>query len=216
GGGPARLGWADCHVDGGAHALAAVGERRAPPRRGCADCHASPHRDAFVAAAAQPGRDACATCHLAGHDTFAAAAAILTREQHAHAGFALAAPHDDASCGQCHVPGGTFAERHPGRGPDDCRACHGDPHGGQFDGDRLAASGCVSCHARTHFLPHEFTVEKHAHAGLALTGSHLQLDCERCHVRPGADEPRVFRGTTTQCDGCHSDAHDGFFAAASQ
>ena len=38
----------------------------------------------------------------------------------------------------------------------------------------------------------------HLQTGFALSGAHLKLECETCHVGG------VFKGTPTACDGCHS------------
>ncbi len=210
-GGHQGVACATCHGSDTAHSLDLVGSRQQTQARTCVDCHTSPHRPAFTVGAA----DGCASCHEPDHTTFAAAASLLTPAQHALGGHALTPPHDQATCAQCHGPqGASFAMRHPGRGADDCSACHEDPHAGQFADDPLAVGGCIACHARTHFAPHVFTTAQHALAALPLQGSHLDADCHRCHLQPTPREPRTFRGTTAQCDGCHADAHDGFFAEA--
>ncbi|MFN3243802.1 MAG: cytochrome c3 family protein [Planctomycetota bacterium] len=199
-----------CHQAGSAHALEALrpGELSA---RGCADCHESPHVAAFVA-----GNGGCASCHQQEFEHFDDDRLALTAEQHAHSGFALGAPHDRLACTACHDAAGTFAERHPGRAPTDCRACHQDPHGGQFDGSPLAEQDCVSCHERTHFAPHRFDEAMHARTALPLDGRHAEQRCEACHeVRP-PDSVRQFRGTPSRCESCHGDAHDDAFAAHRQ
>lgn len=238
-GGHAGVGCTACHAEGTAHALAAVGERRAPAGRTCRDCHASPHQAGFVtgaaplasAAAAPPAMpaattpraepptsaDACAACHRTEQATFAEANAHLDPAQHAHTGFALEAPHDLATCAQCHQgrPGDrTFAARHPGRSSSDCAACHEDPHGGQFAASPQTAGACIACHAATGFAPTTFDLARHDETELPLVGAHRKTACADCHLQTSTVGPRVFRGTTTQCDGCHADAHDAFFAAA--
>jgi hypothetical protein len=218
-GGHADLSCVTCHGKDTDHSLDAVGARTTHVVRTCTDCHSSPHQPEFAALAAQAtgtsSPKACATCHAPAHDTFTAAAELMTPAQHAFSGFTLAAPHDQATCAQCHGPAGAgFAARHPGRAPHDCRACHEDPHGGQFDHAPIAVAGCVGCHATTHFTPHEFTPDKHARTALPLVGSHLDADCNRCHLQPSVTEARVFHGVTAQCDGCHADAHDDFFKRA--
>ncbi|MEE8105604.1 MAG: hypothetical protein V3T86_08740, partial [Planctomycetota bacterium] len=104
----------------------------------------------------------------------------------------------------------TFAERYPGRTADACASCHKDPHGGQFlRGDNQKQ--CVDCHDRLRFEPHAFTVQKHAETALPLTGSHLETACENCHDIAWEGRARLFRGTVQLCEGCHEDAHSGFF-----
>ncbi len=99
----------------------------------------------------------------------------------------------------------------------DCRGCHADPHGGQFERE-TAQGDCTACHrqeART------FAIRPYDHAGRTgypLTGAHEETECGDCHrerrgelldgARPGV---RVYRGTPTACDACHSDTHRGQF-----
>lgn len=139
---------------------------------------------------------------------------------HAASGFGLKAPHDGLDCSVCHDPGlAEFDARHPGRRPGACSACHDDPHGGQFEAGRFAGRECTACHARTHFEPHEFDVERHAKTAFPLLDSHATTDCASCHLVPDRGfgdilEPRVFRGTEGRCEDCHEDAHMGAFESA--
>lgn len=218
-GGHADVSCRTCHEDGTPHALEQLGQRGPrPPARGCVDCHESPHREATVTGAASlakvPAAKACGVCHASEHTAFDDPRLTITREQHARAGFPLDAPHQDLECADCHSPElGEFAARHPGRGPDDCRACHGDPHEGQFDRGPFAAGGCIQCHDRRHFDPHAFTLEHHQRTGMPLTGRHASTACEQCHLVRDDGSPRRFAGTGSACGDCHQDAHDGFFTA---
>jgi hypothetical protein len=154
----------------------------------------------------------CVACHLAEHEEFRNEHVTTTPEQHAASGFALSLPHDKQVCADCHDPEGRdFAARYPGRGADECSACHDDPHGGQFAEGPFSKGDCIACHDREHFEPHAFTVEKHSLAAFALSGAHLTTECNDCHTDPPADQPREFRDTPAKCDGCHDDAHQGFF-----
>jgi hypothetical protein len=204
------------------------------PPRGCLACHESPHEKRFLAGAFAlaggreelgKGGTGCLVCHEAEHDSFRDERLVLSREQHASSGFSLDAPHDDASCTDCHAEPSeraAYEQRFPGRGPDDCGACHEDPHGGQFKTGPFAKEGCVACHERKHFEPHAFDLTQHARAALPIDGSHAQVACNVCHLVPGAGEarrgrrsesepPRVFRGTPARCELCHQDGHKGFF-----
>ncbi len=214
-GGHAEVGCRDCHAEGGAHAL----ERLLPDaerKRGCADCHESQHSTAFLAGNARLAgvstADSCGVCHTFDRAKFTDAAVTVTPEQHVFGGFDLAAPHDQVACDKCHTPGVSWNERHPGRKANDCRVCHADPHGGQFDKGPYAAQGCVSCHAVTHFAPPQFGVPQHAKTTFPLDGGHLRAACEQCHLQPTQDTPRMFHGTPTRCEQCHVDAHEEAFA----
>ncbi len=206
-GGHADVACRTCHAADEPHALESFSRATPPTARACLDCHESPHRVEFV------GGASCATCHLAAHETFRDEELSVTPAQHAATGFALEVPHAEVACGLCHSrDGATFAARYPGRGADECHACHQDPHGGQFATGPFAGQGCLGCHERVQFEPHAFTVEKHARAALVLDGAHLESDCNACHARADEATPRAFRGTPVQCDRCHGDAHAGFFA----
>lgn len=221
-GGHAAVGCRECHGAEEPHALEVVGfgtgDSIAPGRRDCADCHDSPHRDAFVLAAADrvrlsPGA-ACADCHEASHESFRDERLDLGALRHASSGFPLDAPHHEAACEDCHADGGRdFAERYPGRAALDCKACHDDPHGGQFAASPPGRRECVDCHERQAFAPHAFTSEKHALTRLPLDGAHLASECAACHAKPDEETPRSFHGTASRCEACHEDAHGGFFAA---
>jgi hypothetical protein len=213
----AAVGCRQCHAESTAHALEALRPGAAERGRQCADCHQAPHAPAFLlgnaAAAAQTPTGVCVVCHALDLPKFTDPGVTVTPAQHAHGGFPLQAPHDDVACADCHRPGTTWTERHPGRAPQQCRSCHGDPHHGQFDSGPFAADGCVACHAATHFAPHEFDRDHHARAALPLDGAHAQLECKQCHADPAPDVPRTFRGTPSRCEQCHDDVHGDAFAA---
>lgn len=216
GGAHAGLDCRDCHEAGKEHALENLLPGSADDPRKCGDCHESPHSAGFLQGNAKasgvPPKAACATCHPIDFEKFTDLRVSVTPEQHAHGGFPLAAPHDAVACAACHVPASTYAQRHTGRRPDDCRSCHTDPHGGQFDTGPFAAAGCVGCHAKTHFAPHGFDRDHHARTALPLDGKHADAECSACHRDPVADEPRKFAGTPNRCEQCHEDSHKGLFA----
>ncbi len=239
-GGHAEVACLECHSEDGQHSLAALGgaERHNIPRRECVDCHELPHSNSFAQGVADQLSMsqglACINCHKIDHSSFSNKGLVeadvegaeqgmqVTVAQHATSGFLLQTPHDEVTCEECHpADGATFTDRYPGRGADDCQSCHEDPHGGQFDKLTVEggtfAGGCIACHERQHFAPHAFTVEKHELTALPLDGSHLEVECNDCHLLPlDAGNPqeegvRVFHGTSAQCDQCHDDAHKGFF-----
>lgn len=207
-----------CHAEGDAHSLERLGEARTrPTARECAVCHESPHTDEFTDATAlasskTPGAG-CVICHAAEHDTFRDERIELSDAQHAASGFSIGVPHEAVECSLCHEPELDFASRYPGRGQDQCSACHEDPHDGQFAEGPFSQGDCIACHSREHFDPHGFDVAKHALTALELTGAHLEAECSECHKDPLGDSARVFRGTASDCDACHRDAHDDFFDA---
>ncbi len=216
----AEVGCRDCHAADSPAALEQLVAGAASDKaRQCGDCHTAPHSAPFLAGNASAQRDpvagSCAHCHPVDYTKFSDPRVLVDGTQHAHGGFALQVPHDRVACAQCHAPGKTFAERHPGRGLNDCVACHQDPHGGQFATGPFAAKGCVECHAATHFAPHGFDRQHHARTALPLDGKHAAAECAACHAEPAPGEPRHFRGTPSRCEQCHADVHQPVFAPLS-
>ena len=219
----------ECHAEDDLHALEVVGSSAGRPEaRACLDCHESPHDDEFLSgsadylAMAEPA--SCVSCHTEEHESFREPT-DLDFDLHAFSGFPLALPHDEVGCEECHAPeSDDFAERYPGRGPEECSVCHADPHAGQFETGPFSALAvdpapgageCTACHADVEWEPHVFDVEKHARAALELDGLHLDADCHACHLPdedPDRNGVRTFRGTPSDCDRCHDDAHRNFFA----
>lgn len=219
-----------------------------PSVRTCRACHASPHNESFLKTVSSmlktDADQSCARCHPAIHTSFRAPEATLSPPLHACTGFSLTPPHNKAACTACHAGLGkpktqlaSFRQSFPGRHPDDCRACHGDPHQGQFEKGPFRGADCLACHQRHTFLPAAFTKDQHQKTGFPLFGAHVQVACNSCHllpedsrqttrgksaasapaivsleVRPGGTEPaRIFHGTPTKCSACHRDPHQGQF-----
>ncbi|MCA9261618.1 MAG: cytochrome c3 family protein [Planctomycetales bacterium] len=161
--------------------------------RTCRECHASPHAPQFLASVASQlnlsENNSCGHCHPAEHETFCGPQATVDAQLHACSGFALDAPHDKLACRQCHVDFGRkkseftrFAESYPGRRPDDCQACHGDPHFGQFAFGPFAGADCLACHRRHAFVPSLVSVEKHSQLSFPLRDAHSIVACKECHL----------------------------------
>lgn len=213
-----------CHEDQGPRSVAALKRESVTPRE-CGECHASPHSAGLVrfAAAASWRTEgaACAACHSALDRTFLVPSAKMTTEQHAATGFPLVAPHEKVECAACHKEMGKrlaiepgkdlrpgFAAFFPGRGPQDCGACHKDPHEGQFD-KGLTGGRCVECHRSVHFTPSAYDADHHEKSRFPLTGAHKAVGCSMCHK--DKDGVRQFVPTATRCDDCHQDVHNGSF-----
>ena len=215
----ANLTCVQCHEKDSARSVEALGGAGPKPAaRRCEDCHASPHAPSFVVSVAasltlEP-KQSCIECHSTVAHSFKGADAQMRADLHAASGFALAAPHDKVECAKCHgdyAEQRVFAQRYPGRRADDCAACHADPHGGQFAVRGAPAPDCIQCHAPEHFAPSLFDVAAHERSAFALTGAHVQTECNACHTKSG-ESPRVFRGTAAACESCHADVHGASFA----
>ena len=184
----------------------------------CVTCHAAPHDAQFLDKVAPAN---CADCHTEAAETFRGLAATISPAQHAATGFPLTVPHADLECARCHQSdaASTFDERYPGRVANDCNACHGDPHEGQFDKGPFSKKSCLDCHERHRFTPSRFDTELHAQSRFPLTGAHEAVACNACHKSSGASStaarmPRAarrFDGVATSCAACHRDVHRGAF-----
>ena len=182
----------------------------------CAICHESSHSAAFASAIpavmdVPSFKDSCASCHDQMHSTFRRPNATMTNEQHAATGFSLGKPHDTQSCVDCHIEIAYDVQwdvSFPCRNPEDCQACHGDPHLGQFDAGATGGE-CLKCHVPDRFVPTKFDVQMHASCAFPLTGSHRAIACQACHKSEG--EMIRFVPTPSACSDCHEDVHEGRF-----
>lgn len=109
--------------------------------------------------------------------------------------YALDGRHVDATCGGCHIRW-NFSE--PRVGASECSACHVDVHLGNLSTD------CTACHTTESFqdLP---TLQIHLRTAFPLTGSHLQVSCEACHVD---DTGGMFTTLNPDCFACHQDEYE--------
>ncbi len=86
-----------------------------------------------------------------------------------------------------------------------CASCHRDVHAGQLSQD------CLSCHVYDAWKPVKGF--NHDRARFLLTGRHIQVECAKCHKRPGGPEsPMQFtKMEFSRCNSCHADPHAGKF-----
>lgn len=206
-----------CHRPDSTHAVEAVaGKGAAPEGRTCLSCHMSPHRAPFVAGiAGRTGGTAgqtCQRCHSGAHASFGGRDATMDPQWHGATTFPLEGPHAGLACASCHKPVEDpvpFVERYPGREAQDCRACHGDPHGGALDRGAFAGLSCVECHSAHSFQGATVDRARHDATGFALRNAHAAAACESCHKEPppAAGVPRSFEGLSPACVSCHPSVH---------
>ncbi len=207
----------DCHAEETPYSVTALSDVDAAQIwRTCAACHQSPHNEKFLSAqdnpAATGAEDGCVLCHSAEHAEFFGDEVEWQDSWHAASGFSLSAPHNKLSCEECHQQrqnADDFAARYPGRTEEACKECHQDPHAGQFDHPPFLQQGCLACHSKHEFAPHEFGLKHHNRDSFELTGSHADIECNACHILQDDNDQasRQFFGTPQKCEECHDDAH---------
>jgi hypothetical protein len=163
----------------------------------CSDCHGDPHHGAFP--------QSCETCHTAsGWKKIP----VSQQFDHSKTKFPLLGKHAQVGCIQCHAGGNfkkpvAFAK---------CSDCHTpDPHHGQFAA-RKDKGECSACHNENGWKPSLYRVKEHAASAYPLEGKHANVACAKCHIPAGA--ATRYKIPFNRCLDCHSDEHQGQFAAA--
>jgi hypothetical protein len=184
---------------------------RYPGRRAedCRVCHNDPHKGEFEVGAFK-GKD-CLSCHTPKAFT----PSLFDVSFHDQAAFKLEGRHRKLQCGQCHAKGAAGSPPVYHGTATDCRSCHKDPHGGQFNKPVYQGNDCRVCHTQDSFKPPTFTVAMHAQTSFALSGAHVAISCSRCHddpkAKPGEVALHKFAGVPGKCSSCHADVHAGKF-----
>ncbi len=232
---PGLLARPHAELEGAANCTKCHGLRREPVSQMCLACH----RDIAWSVEAGRGyhaRDAkqqeCSKCHPdhAGRDFALISWPDKARDRfdHARAGWPLAGKHARLACHDCHkpafqspavialAPGKDQARAWIGLGPS-CALCHSrrDIHRGALGKD------CAKCHSQTAWTP--ATSFDHSRTEFPLTGAHLKVTCEKCHLAPalklatdkdGHRVPLYKPLPHQECAACHADPHTGRFGAA--
>ncbi len=129
---------------------------------------------------------ACETCHTTAQWQGA------TFNHNTATKFALTGAHTTVACNQCHV-NNVFKGT-----PANCVGCHLPDYNATKSPNHAAAgfsTGCESCHTTATWQ--SATFNHNTATQFPLTGAHVNVSCQNCHVN------NVFKGTTTQCSGCH-------------
>jgi hypothetical protein len=162
----------------------------------CSRCHRDPHN-------IDPGLNiSCETCHTPQEWR------TLLPFDHSQASIRLEGAHKDvaggAPCKTCH---GSMAQGVPvfSGVSFQCSGCHTaeEPHGGQFSTPGDGQRDCSSCHSQQSWAAVTFN---HNHTPFALSGAHRGIDCVKCHktqTETNGKSVRSYRGTPTDCLGCH-------------
>jgi hypothetical protein len=167
----------------------------------CSACHDDVHQGRLGTT--------CSRCHVT--EGFA----VIDRAEfdHAKTRYPLRGRHARVECARCHDAQRAWGQRPPFA---ECRSCHEDAHAG-----RATLAGrvvdCASCHDERGFAPSTYTVEDHRSAAYLLEGRHVQVSCDRCHVKSPEDITQEVLGRSgvllrprhDSCTACHADAHAG-------
>ena len=114
---------------------------------------------------------------------------------HASTGFPLTGSHSYADCAGCHLSLEFSSLQIPAQ---DCVSCHFDVHQTGLPDD------CTSCHNTESFqdVP---GLQLHMQTQFPLTGVHLQVTCESCHVN---DARGAFGPLDADCVSCHRENYE--------
>lgn len=171
---------ARCHVNG----------RFAGTSKDCFSCHQTDFRNTTNpnhVAAGFPQE--CSTCHTSNAwqpSTF----------DHGRTAFPLVGAHSAATCAQCHV-NGRFAGT-----AKDCFSCHQTDFQNTTNPNHVTAGfpqECSTCHTNNAWQPANFD---HNRSRFPLTGAHLAVACNQCHVN------NQYAGTSMDCFSCHQTAYE--------
>lgn len=136
----------------------------------------NPHGDDF--------RIDCAQCHTS--DSWSVDYRNISFD-HTTTDFVLEGRHAETECTACHQ------SLVLSKVEDECAGCHTDVHQNTLSPD------CGRCHNAEDWLIQDVT-DIHEEAGFVLTGAHIFLDCQECHVNSAE---LVFEGIGTDCISCH-------------
>lgn len=152
----------------------------------CKSCHSDVHKEKF-------GNN-CESCHNTSSFHNIAQGTF----DHNKTNFPLIGKHKLTRCNDCHKTILTAKIKH-----EKCMDCHTDYHKGEFLIVNLNRD-CSECHSVNGFHPSLFTIARHNDAKFNLTGAHLAVPCQSCHLK---QETWHFRNVGNECIECHSNIH---------
>jgi hypothetical protein len=199
-GGHAAVPCAECHKVGAAGRKDKIAAYRFSDRT-CTACHTDPHHSEFNGRMEKRRPDGtafgCEACHSTRSWT------DVNGFDHSKTAFPLRAAHRSVACGACHKAlTGQTQIQFKGT-PQDCEACHKDPHAGQF-APRTGKTACATCHTEQKWKPSNFDHDKKTQ--FPLQGGHAGVACDKCHtqVKLINGNPVIFyKPTPLKCEACH-------------
>jgi len=188
----------------------------------CLDCHKEiavrlQQRRGLHATLVAPGApsNSCIKCHSDHNgENFQMVRWDPKALDHSKTGYKLDGKHAGLACNRCHNPEKIApSERALILVKDlkrtyiglsqSCTSCHEDKHRGKL-GQR-----CEKCHNTTDWKVNK--VFDHSKTKYPLTGAHVNVNCEKCHMKGADGMPRYVGIKFERCADCHTDPHHGSF-----
>ena len=158
-------------------------------KKTCIDCHEDKHKGQFKQ---KYGND-CSRCHTEE----AYSPSTFSFEQHQLTKFVLTNAHLTVPCRECHFKEQDWIFHFE---KTSCESCHKDPHNGRF-AEFIKEQSCAACHGTDSW---KHIVFDHSKTAFRLVGQHATVTCNKCHAKE-------FKGTSRECNECHTDPHAGQF-----
>jgi len=154
--------------------------------KNCSPCHNDVHKGKF-------GND-CNSCHVTSGFS------VINRYgfNHDRTNYPLIGKHEVVSCDKCHKKNQKEKPNYK-----KCTYCHLDQHKAQFIVDDVLQD-CVDCHNEYGFRPSIITGSIHNQFKFKLSGSHLAIPCQSCHLN---NVEWKFRNLGLKCIDCHKNIH---------
>lgn len=228
---PGPLARAHRTLEGASQCVQCHGAGRDGMTQRCSSCHADigslqQQRRGYHGRDPKASRMPCASCHPdhAGVD-FAMIewpGGAVAKFDHRQAGWPLTGAHLEAKCTACHATQfrtdavTAQSRRKTTAGwvglQTTCVSCHrdDDAHKGDLKGR------CESCHDTKGWTPAPSF--DHDSSAYPLTGAHVEVQCEKCHITPrlpvrmnaAGERVGLFRPVPfAECSNCHADPHQG-------
>ena len=155
--------------------------------KSCNSCHKDMHKGKF-------GAD-CNSCHVT--ESFKKIK-NLEKFDHTKTNYPLLGKHQTVKCLDCHKGGLHIKPKH-----EKCIDCHTDYHKGEFIKNTFQTD-CNACHSLDGFLLTSYSTERHQKTKFILTGSHLAIPCQSCHLK---NNTWSFKIDGESCTNCHQNVH---------
>jgi hypothetical protein len=165
----------------------------------CIGCHVDRHAGTLG--------NRCETCH---QSTAWAPAASFS---HASTKYKLSGKHEKVQCRLCHE---SLKQKNPKKplvfkieNYADCNGCHKSLHSAKLNQQR-----CALCHVQEGWRV--TTSFDHRLTAYPLNGKHVDIRCDKCHIRRNKKSDKKFidlaTATFTDCSPCHKSKHSAAFA----